>query len=127
MANTMSFLTIGSTDCSQWVDKQTYAINSEDVYETWTDANWVDHRVIVRQRVRGTVKLGFASAVDFASFTALLESARQADGFYSVTAYVSNTGATVTFDAYIDAKDETKWDLANSRQWHVQTLTIIGR
>ena len=127
MSNTMSFLTIGSTDCSAWVDKQSYEMNSEDVFETWTDANWVDHRVVVRQRIRGKVKLGFSSAADFATFTALLSSARQADGYYNVTAYVNNTGATATFNAFIDPTDENKWDLLNSRQWQVQTLTITGR
>lgn len=127
MANNMIFLQIGSTDLSPAADIQSYEMNSQDVYETWTDANWLDHRVIVRQRISGKVKLGYSSAAAFTALQTLLAAARQADGSYTVTAYVQNTGAMATFDCYIDTEGADKWDLKNSRQWQVVTLTITGR
>ena len=127
MANNMIFFQIGSTDLSPAADIQNYEMNSADVYETWTDANWLDHRVVVRQRISGKIKLCFAAAADFSAFLSLLAAARKADGSYTVTAYVNNTGAAATFDCYIDTTDADKWDLKNSRQWQVVTLTITGR
>jgi len=126
MADKM-FLTIGGTDVSDFLDIQNYEMNAEDVYNTWTDGNWIDHRVIVRQRITGKVKAGFKRAADFAAFTALLESAKQTNGYYSISAYVNNTGAVAAFEAFIDTTDADKWDLVNGRQWQVQTLTIRGR
>lgn len=127
MANSMTFFQIGTVNLTAWVNTRDYEMNSEDVYETWTDANWTDHRVIARQRITGKVKLGFSKPADFAAFIAAMSSQRQAGGYYSVTAYVNNTGATATFDAYIDTADADNWDLLNSRQWQVQTLTVTGR
>lgn len=127
MANNMIFFQIGSTDLSPAADIQSYEMNSADVYETWTDANWLDHRVIVRQRISGKVKLGYSSGADFTALQTLLAAARQADGSYTVTAYVQNTGAMATFACYIDTEGADKWDLKNSRQWQVVTLTITGR
>lgn len=122
----VSFI-IGSTDVTAFVDIQNYKMNSEDVYSTWTDGNKVDHRVITRQRIRGEVKLGFAKATDFSSFMTLLGTARTADGYYPVTAYVQNTGTTPTFNAFLDTSDTDKWDIVNGRQWQVVTVTVTGR
>lgn len=123
----MAFFKIGATDITPWIDIQDYDMQRSDVYTTWTDANDVDHRVVTRQRISGKFKAGFQKATDFAAFTALLASARNADGYYSVTAYVNNTGAEETFDAYLDCTDADKWDLINSRQWQVQEVTVTGR
>lgn len=127
MSNNMVFFQIGSSNLSPFADIQNYEMNSEDVFDTWTDANWLDHRVIVKQRISGKIKLGFAKASDFSDFLTLLAGARKADGSYTVTAYVNNTGAAATFDCFIDTQDADKWDLLNSRQWQVVTLTIRGR
>ena len=116
--------TIGSTDLTAYADIQNYDMNRADVFTSWTDGNWTDHRVIARQRITGKVKLGFASATDFASLMTLLSTAKNANGYYSVTAYVNNTGTTETFNAFVDTKDADKWDVLNGRQWQVMTLTV---
>ena len=122
----VSFI-IGSTDLTAFADIQNYNMQREDVYTSWTDGNWTDHRVIARTRIRGTVKLGFAKATDFATFMALLGSVKTADGYYQVTAYVNNTGTTETFYAFLDTSDADKWDALNGRQWQVVTVTVTGR
>ena len=121
------FFKIGATDLTPWEDVQNHDVNREDVYETWTDGNWVDHRVVVRTRVTGKVSLGFNKAADFAAFQALLSSARDAEGYYPITVYCANTGTLETVNAYLDTSGADKWDLKNSRQWQVVTVEITGR
>ena len=123
----MIFFKVGSTDLTPWGDIQNYDINRDDVFETWTDGNYVNHREIVRTRYGGKVTLGFDNATDFAAFTALMTSARQIGGYYSVTAYIQNTGETATFDAYLDTDGSGKWDVVNGRRWLVVTVTVTGR
>lgn len=123
----MVFFKIGSTDLTDYVDIQNYDINREDEYESWTDANGYEHREVIRKRVSGSIALGFKTAASFASFNALMTSARQTGGYYAVTLYVNNTGATVTTNAFLDLSSEAKWDLTNSREWHVQTVTVKER
>lgn len=121
------FFKIGSSDWTAWEDIQSHDVQREDVYETWTDGNWVDHRVIARTRISGKVKLGFDRAVDFAAFAAKLSSAKDAEGYYSITVYCQTTGTMETINAYLDVSTEAKWDLTNGRQWQVATIKITGR
>lgn len=122
------FFKIGSTDLSARVDKQTYAVNREAVYEEWEDGNWTTRRQIARNRYIGSLRLGFSSTADFASFSSLLSSEQTAGGYYSVSAYISNMGSVETFDAFLSVKnDEDKWDAAHSRQWLVASVEIYGR
>lgn len=121
------FFKIGPTDLTAYEDIQSHDVNREDVYDIWTDGNRIDHRVVVRTRVSGTIKLGFSDAAAFASFVALLRSARSAEGFYTVTAYCSNTGTLETFEAYLDVVGADKWDLKNGHSWQVAKVKITGR
>lgn len=122
------FFKIGTTDLTPWVDVQSYAVNREDVYEEWEDANWILHRVIARTRYSGSFQLGFSRADEFAAFTALLEAQRDPSGYYAVTAYINNTGETVAFIAFLDVlNEEDKWDRVNGRQWLVVTVTLTER
>lgn len=121
------FFKIGSSDWTAWEDIQSHDVQREDVCETWTDGNWVDHRVIARTRISGKVQLGFFRAADFAAFAAQLSSAKDAEGYYSITVYCQTTGTMETINAYLDVSTEAKWDLTNGRQWQVATIKITGR
>lgn len=123
----MVFFKIGSTDLTAYADIQNYNINKADVFQNWTDGNWVDHRDMVRTRITGTILLGFKTAASWSAFLALLTSQRNAAGYYPVTVYVNNTGTTETIDAFLDMTNATKWDLVNDRFWRVQTVTVTQR
>lgn len=123
----MMFFKIGSTDLSQYADIQNYNINEADVFQSWTDGNWIDHRDMVRTRITGTVLLGFKTAASWSAFQTILASQRNAAGYYPVTLYVNNTGTTETIDAFLDMTNATKWDLVNDRFWRVQTVTVTER
>lgn len=123
----MMFFKIGSTDLSQYADIQNYNINEADVFQSWTDGNWIDHRDMVRTRITGTVLLGFKTAASWSAFQTLLASQRNAAGYYPVTLYVNNTGTTETIDAFLDMTNATKWDLVNDRFWRVQTVKVTER
>ena len=118
------FFKINTTDLSQYEDKQNHNINAVDVYSTWTDGNWKDHRVIARTRITGTLKLGFANSTDFSSFLTLLTTARNANGYYPIKIYVANTGTEETVNAFLDVSVADKWDSVNSRQWHEVTVKV---
>lgn len=121
------FFKIANTDLTRFEDIQNHAVDREDIFETWTDGNWIDHRVIVRTRISGKVTLGFSDAADFTAFVNLMQTAKTADGYYPVTVYCRNTGTTETFNAFLDVAGGDKWDLKNGRQWQTATVTITGR
>ena len=119
------FFKIGTTDISAWVDIQNYAMNRFDVYRDWTDGNGVEHREVYRTRYEGSFQAGFRKSTDFSSFMTLLANQKSADGYYPVSAYISNTGTTETFNAFLDVENpEDKWDTVNSRQWQVSSVEV---
>lgn len=124
---TMTFFQIGSTDLTSFADIQNYSINKEDVYQEWTDGNWINHREIARTRISGTVQLGFKTAQSWTAFQTLLAAQKNAAGYFPVTLFVNNTGTTETIDAFLDMTNISKWDLVNDRFWRVQTVKVSQR
>ena len=123
----MIFFKIGSTDLTANADIQNYKVNKIDETEDWTDGNFIVHRAFKRTRVKGSFKLGFKNSTDWANFQTLLTSAINADGYYSVTLYVNNTGTEETINVYLELTNSDKWDLVNSRFWRVVTVNLIQR
>lgn len=118
---------IGTTDLTPWEKTEAHAVNREDVFETWTDGNWIDHRVIVRTRITGTVVLSFWKAADYAAFMTLLTTQRDAEGFYPVTVWCANTNTTETLNAYLDIVGETRFDVTAPIKHNTVTIQITGR
>lgn len=118
---------ISSTDLTSWEDKEKHEVNRADVWEEWVDGNWVTHRVISRTKVTGKVVLNFAKGSDFASFITLLSSARNADGYYPITVWCSNTNTTETINAFLDIDGDTKWDVTAPIKHHSVTVEITQR
>lgn len=106
------------------MDIQNYGLNQTNVYQTWTDGNWKDHRDVVRTRVSGSAKLGFASETEFNAFLTSIAGAELEDGTVKIKAYVNNVQAVCEFCAFIDIEGAGKWDLTNSRQWQVLTVKV---
>lgn len=123
----MALFKIGTTDLTQYEDKEKHDVNSEELYAAWTDGNWVEHREIVRTRVQGTVVLSFPRAAAYGSFLTLLASERDANGYYPVTVWCSNTNTNETIDAFLTIDGETKWDVTCPIKWQGITVGIYQR
>lgn len=123
----MIFFKIGTTDLTDYADIQNFNINKQDVFQEWTDGNWIDHRDIVRTRIAGSFQLGFKDSADWSAFLALLTSQKDEAGYYPVTTYVNNTGAAETINAFLDIQVAGKWNLVNNRFWQTVTVNLTQR
>ena len=118
---------INTTDLTKYEDKEKHKVNREDLYSAWTDGNWIEHREIVRTRVSGSVFLSFPRAADYGNFITLLSTARDANGYYPVTVWCSNTNTTETINAFLTIDGETKWDVTCPVKWQGITVGITER
>lgn len=118
---------ISSTDLTKWEDTQKHNVNRADVFEEWTDGNWTTHRVISRTRISGSVVLNFSRESDYANFITLLSTARNADGYYPITVWCSNTNTSETINAFLDIVGETAFDVTAPIKHHSVTVNITGR
>ena len=123
----MTFFQVGLTDFSSAVDPQDFDVNLVEVYDTWTDANWIEHRDIIRTRIQGRLVLGYASAADFAAAVSAISTALSANGYASCTLYCNNDGTTHTGDCYLTIDGAGQWDLTNTRQWQTLTVEVFER
>ena len=117
---------ISTTDLTKWEDTTKHQVNRTDVYSTWTDGNWNDHREIVRTRVSGSVYLNFSRETDYANFVSLLTSARNVNGYYPITIWCNNTNTSETLNAFLDISGVTTFDVTAPIKHHGITVTITG-
>ena len=122
-----NLFTINTTDLTSYEDMEKHSVNRTDVFDTWTDGNWIEHRNLSRTRISGTVVLKFKSPTEYSTFLGLLTSERTSDGYYPVTVYCSNTGTSETINAFLDVVSETKWDVTVPLKHHTVTLQITQR
>lgn len=89
---------VNSIDITDYIIKDTYEINTEPIYTSWDDANYVEHRVYVRDKVKGSfefITFGDAPRVAFLDFLNILKAATT-NNVLTIGLYVQNEG---TFQA----------------------------
>ena len=121
-----NLFTIGTTDLTQWEDKEAHDVNRTEEYEEWRDGNRIKHRNIFTY-VNGEVTLNFSRETDFANFKSLLTSARNANGYYPIKVWCSNTNSTETVNAFLTVLGDTEWDVTAPIKHHSVKITITGR
>ena len=122
-----SLFTINTTDLTAYEDKTKHKVNREDLFEEWVDGNWITHREISRTRVSGSVELTFARETDFSNFMSLLTTARNANGYYPITVWCSNTNTSENINAFLDVSGDTVWDVTAPIKHHTITVAITQR
>lgn len=95
-------LKIGLTDYSNHVVGENYSVQSNDEFETWTDANGKEHRSAYRQRISGTFELYFTDEAEYLTFQSVLETNKRADLTYPITIYDSRTGNEEDIFAFVN-------------------------
>ena len=51
--------TIGAVDITKYIIKDTYKVATEPTFESWLDGNFHEHRIYVRDRMKGSFDLIF--------------------------------------------------------------------
>ena len=116
---------INTTDLTGFEDTSKHSVNRVDEVEEWQDGNWALHRVI-RKRITGSVTLTFPRATDYATFIALLSSARNANGYYPITVWCSNTNSSETLNAFLEFPADTVFDVTAPIKHNTVTIGITS-
>lgn len=119
-------LTINSVDFTPYIISKSYAINKQDTYETWTDANGIVHRSIYRTRISGDFNMKFIDRTKYNAFLTAL-SAVKTDGYYPVTLYVNNTLASETINAFITIHPAMSAQYTNYPEMEEFTVEVMQR
>lgn len=90
-------------DYSDRVIAGSYNVQTTPIYNSWNDANGVEHRSVVRPaRTSGSFDMFFKDITEYDTFVGLIESLRQNDLTVLCTVKSNNTNQLVTGDFYLE-------------------------
>ena len=67
---------IGNTDYTNYIIDGTYDVNSEEINDTYTDASEVNHFIHLRNRVKGSLEMVFATQTEYSALVTAIASAK---------------------------------------------------
>lgn len=93
---------VGSTDLTNKIEDNSYAVEGEDVFIEWEDGNNQKHRVYVRNRVKGAFNVICDSrlGMNSAEFLNLIRENTE-NNVLLITCWVNNKAEYRTLSAYV--------------------------
>lgn len=122
---TETLVNIANTDITKYIIKDTYEMNSEPVFESWTDGNFHEHRIYVRDRVKGSFDVIFFDDDNgaYQDFLDLLASATT-NRLLTVGLYVVNESKFDGFQVYYTLSQAQHAEATDGRMVNKMTMTI---
>ena len=108
----MTLATVNGNDITRYIDKDTFQINSEDVYESWQNANFVEKRIFVRKRVEGQFEIRCGKGLTLAAFISNWEAA-VSNGVVTMGVFVQNDNSFEAIQAFYSFEGQEHVELDN--------------
>ena len=117
--------TINGTDITKYIIKNTYEVNTEPVFESWDDGNFREHRIYIRDRVKGKFDVIFFDDDNgaYQNFLTLLNSATS-NRMTLLGLFVENTASFEALQAYIHIEAQQHAECSDGRTVNKMTLNI---
>lgn len=115
---------IGDIDYSNRVLSGSYAMQSNDVYDTWTDANLKEHRSSYRTKVSGSLDMLFKTIEEYQAFLDNLKNLKTNSLTYPITALDNLSNEEISFDGYLSFSPKRRRNDLWQDMVDVVTITI---
>lgn len=117
--------TIGTTNITKYIIKNSYEINSEPVFESWQDGNFREHRIYTRDRIKGEFEVIFFDTDNgaYQDFLTLLSGATN-NHLTTMGLFVLNTSSFEALQAYVKITSKQHAETTDGRMVNKMTLTI---
>lgn len=117
--------TINGTDITRHIVKDTYEVNTEPEFESWTDGNFREHRIYVRDRVRGSFDVCFLGEDNtvYQDFLDLLETATT-NRRLTIGLFVLNESAFGSYQVYYTLTSAQHAETTDGRMVNKMTFTL---
>lgn len=119
---------IGSNEITDIVVRDSYSMDKTQKYESFTDGNMVQHRIITAEKISGQfdVVLSEQSGCTLQQFTALWNEA-VTNGYVQAVVYVTNTGENKIINAYYTMENKKHEQTGNGSYVDVLTIKLEER
>ena len=122
----MHNIIIGQTNISDYIIEGTYEMDSTDIYESWKDANYVEHRIITTSKINGSFDVACCNksgSIELSDFYNIFDDAAT-NGVITATVYVTNRGSVSAISAYYSLKNKEHTLLADGTFLDVITVEL---
>ena len=123
----LPLLQINGHDYSSCVKVPSWNVNTLPVYEEWTDANYVTHRDILRNRVSGKFTLVFHDEEKYYQYLDDIANGTTPEGYIILTVYSNNTNALSTGNFFLDQSIKNSIPIIGSKDFEGIEVTINER
>lgn len=122
---TETLATIANTDITKYIIKDTFEVNAEPVFESWTDGNFHEHRIYIRDRVKGKFDVIFFDEDNgaYQDFLDLLDSATT-NRLLTMGLFVVNQSKFDGFQVYYTLSQAQHAETTDGRMVNKMTMTI---
>lgn len=123
-----SLVFIGSTDITPYINWKTYKSSHENMYESWQDGNYVEHRICVRERliVSFDVWLCGINNMNTDAFFALWNSA-VTNHIITLGVYDQLTNSIQAINAYYEITPAEHKEMVNGNYFDVFHIEVTER
>lgn len=121
-------VSINGTDITDYINPKTYKMNAEKVYESWQDGNFIEHRIFVRDRIKGSFEVALygQGGMTTQNFLDTWNGGVQ-NGVATMLVYVQNTNQNEPIEAFFDFKGKFHREMINHRYCDILTVEIMER
>lgn len=119
---------LNSTDITKLINESSYKMDSEDVYENWTDGNFREHRVIARSKISGSFEVALygQDGYDTKKFLELWNGAVR-NHIVTILVYVANEGKMRAIEAYYEIAGKSHRQLSSGKYLDILSIKLEER
>lgn len=124
----MQLCTVNGVDLTPFIDKETYSVNSEPMFESWQDGNFVEHRIYARTKVKGTFEVNLFGYKNMTYTTFLTNwNAAVTNNVVTIGLRVGNDNTFQAISAYYTFSSVEHKELLDGTIYDKVTVTIEER
>lgn len=95
---------IGITDLTKYIEDGSYDVDSEEIFKEWQDGNYVNHRDVFRERVKGSFNIICSDKTISVSDLNTLISSNKTNGKVTMLLHVENKGELQAINCFCTTK-----------------------
>ena len=123
----MNNIIIGTHNITEHIIADSYVMDAEDIYESWRDGNYVEHRIITASKVRGSFQVAcYDHGYTFTEFMTAINAADD-NGVLTCLVFVTNKNVSKAISAYYSITNEKHELMADGSFMDVLKLDLTER
>ncbi len=123
----MNNIIIGTSNITGHIIADSYQMDAEDLYESWRDGNYVEHRIITASKVRGSFEVACCDKdYTFSDFMDVINTADN-NGVLTCAVFVTNKNEMKAISAYYSISNEKHELMADGSFLDVLKIELTER